>query len=82
MLASQLDPSELRERVAMHRLVSGEERPPHAADRLRKLIGTHDLRAICLARAATEWSDLTAVLRGANFERVHADADYEVWVAP
>jgi hypothetical protein len=81
VLASYVDSEELLERIAMHRLVSGEQRPPKAVARLQAAIDAHELRVVCLTRTAAGWSDVTEGLRAAGFQNVHANADYDVWVA-
>lgn len=79
VLHDALGPDELARRMRLMRLVSGERRPPRADEMLRAAILEGGLRIVCLARAAKRWPDVTRVLSETGFQKIHANADYEVW---
>ncbi|MFP6622511.1 MAG: hypothetical protein VCC20_03455, partial [Myxococcota bacterium] len=78
-LHAALGPDELGRRMHLLRLVSGHRRSPHAVEMLRRAILEDDLAIVCLANAAKRWPDLTRVLRETGFQKIHTNADYEVW---
>lgn len=79
VLYEKLGPDELARRVQLLRLVSGERRVPRADDLLRSAISQDGISIVCLAAAARRWPDVSAVLVDSGFQKIHADADYEVW---
>lgn len=79
VLHDALGPDELARRMRLLRLVSGDRRPPRALELLRAAILEDGLAIVCLAKPARRWPDVTGLLEETGFQRIHADADYEVW---
>jgi hypothetical protein len=79
VLAPVLQERELQQRVRLMRLVSGRNLPPAAIDTLRDTIARDDLRVVALATRALRWPELTALLGETGFQKIHQDADYQVW---
>ncbi len=79
LLSGVLDEAELQARVALFRLVSGERRAAHADVLLERALDDSRLTGVCLTRTAARWTDLTQSLVRAGFQKVHENAEYQVW---
>jgi len=79
VLHAVLGPDELARRMHLMRLVSGNPRSARAVDMLRAVILEDGLAIVCLANAAKRWPDITRVLAETGFQKIHTNADYEVW---
>jgi hypothetical protein len=82
VLYTKLGGDELDRRMQLMRLVSGRNRPPLAVALLRGAIEDDRLAVVCVSKSATRWPDVMAVLPDMGFQRIHANADYEVWENP
>lgn len=74
-----LGPVELQRRMTLMRLVSGRRADPRAVPMLRSALMEDGLRVVALAKAAIRGPQLPALLRETGFQKIHENADYEVW---
>ena len=79
VLHTALGPEELTRRMRLMRLVSGDPRAAYAVEMLRTAILEDGLSIVCLANAAKRASGLMRVLAETGLQKIHANADYEVW---
>ncbi len=79
LLSGVLDAAELQNRVALFRLVSGEQRAPHASVLLEQALEDSRLTGVGLTRTAARWTDLTLSLGRAGFQKIHENAEYQIW---
>lgn len=79
VLYAALGPEELARRMHLMRLVSGDRHSSRAEAMLRAVILEDGLAIVCLANAAKRWPNVTRILVETGFQKIHANADYEVW---
>jgi hypothetical protein len=80
VLHGHLTERDLRVRIALMRLVSGDARPPHADELLRDEIAERGIRVVCLSSKAADWEDITEVLADSGLRKIYWNTDYQVWV--
>ena len=79
VLHDVLGPGELRRRMTLMRLVSGGRQDPHALTALESALADGELAVVALSRAAITGPALPRLLREGGFQKIHENADYEVW---
>ncbi len=79
VLAPVLGEAELERRMRLLRLVSGRTGGPRSLALLRSAILEDDLRVVALSRGALRWPELIALIGETGFQKIHQNADYQVW---
>jgi len=80
ILDGHLEDRELKRRVDLFRLVSGDLRPPHADALLAEAARDYPLEAVVLTRdAALRWPDLPRNLERTGLQLVQQNDAFEVW---
>jgi hypothetical protein len=79
VLHAKLGRDELTRRLELMRVVSGQSRAPAADELLRSALLDDGVTVVGLAAGARHSPGITAVLANAGFQKIHQNADYDVW---